>query len=133
MKKIDIIIQGLFFIAALLSVAILFVEDDSLILILGIQFWLGAYQLLSALIRVIFWKHVKLRAKRLLIYYWIATITSLTAIGFMIPILQFETIVWVPIVVIIPWCIALFYIYISWIDTYSKPEVRSKFLPNIHI
>lgn len=142
MKKIDVIIQGLFFLAALISFPMLLVEDDSLMLLLAAQFWLGIYQLISAFIKLVLRKHLLSQASKLLKYYWVITliylaITTLGSlsinyevvdIGFVFP--RWAFIVWW---VVIPWSIASFYLYISYIDTFKKLEMRSELLPNIYI
>ncbi len=133
MKKLDVMVQGMMIAPAIMFFVLALVHPGFLMYILLIQLVLGPYQLLSAIIRLIMRTRVQAKAKKLLIYYWVAAIISLIAIGLGKPLLDAVSMVWIIILVASPWCIAGFYFYISWIDTYGKPEVRSKFLPNIHI
>lgn len=133
MKKLDIMIQIVIVFLALLFVPMLIVDEGTLMIVLLWQMVIGAYQLFSALIRSIFRVHVQLTARKLLLYYWVAAAASIATIIITTPLSSGINILGVVIVMIIPWCIAAFYLYISWLDTYGDDEKRSKFLPNIHI
>lgn len=133
MKKLDIMLQGIALMPGLMLLLFSVFMKEFLLFVMILQFVLGVYQLLSALMRLILRNQVKPMARKLLTYYWLAAIACMTIIGFTINNIGGITFYWVLMLVVIPWCIAWFYFYISWIDTYGKAEVRSKFLPNIDI
>jgi hypothetical protein len=132
MRYVDFTVQTLFIVVALAIVGGSFFMQDWLTLILLLQFMLGLWQLTSSFLSVIK-KSGYYKLKEIHLILSLGDIILILVIGVVYKVVDLGnagSLLIMPILFVIPWCLAMFYYWITLKCTFSNRR-RGSFLPNL--
>ncbi len=124
MKKIDVIIQMLFFLAAIGLLIYAIWENEAYMMIMILQFWLGVWQILSFLISLLTIKRFSESIKSGYINY-AASVFIYLVIGFAGSVIRIDETYTMLYVFGPPWLIALYYFRLCILKMKFKKEDHS--------
>ena len=122
-------------IAGAASAIALFFEDDFIVALACVQFWIGLEQYLSSMVSCLIkssrWKekviHLKLSTIYLLMLFVGLTVTNITGASSVFPFAHFLAFAYV---FVLPWALAIYYAIITWKETFASKRNNGHFLPH---
>lgn len=119
LQRIDLAIQIILYALAAITAPTFFIP-------LMIQFVVGVYQLIGAIVATAQWNRLSPKSQKQLKIYWLLVgIYALIAAGSVMTLMAHQDELMILIWAIIPWGIAIYYTTISWTRHYY-PKTRKK-------